>query len=157
MTCEDLIIKLSNIESHLQDLHKTMQVQFDNVYGRISTYISQADLWTVKQTGKSYFYERLVTFTGTAMDIDLNLPYPSQLNRIEQIFNDTTARDFEIRIYNSVDPAVYTTLVSDVTNTGLNRVSYIEYKYETGTRIRIHYENITTGSTVRIKIQVDEL
>lgn len=115
--------------------------------------------WSYVQIGYVFFYEKTVTYTGSAESHDIIFPKAIQLNRIEQIWNDATARDFSIRMMTAGSTSTYVELRAETADTGLNRITQagIEYKYPGGSRLRMYYANTTAGKTVTIRVQVDEL
>ena len=115
--------------------------------------------WTTMQVGKSWFFERTITYTGAAQTIDLNISHAFQLNRIEQIWNDATSRDFSIRIFTDPSLVHYVELDTQTSNTALNRIiqAGIEYKYVAGSRLRFYFTNTTLNKTDTVRIQLDEL
>lgn len=149
------VIRLRNIQTLLE----RQEVWLKKIAAEDGTYRGQWGDWSYVKKGKAHFYYRLVTFAGATMNIDLNLPFAFQLNRISQVFNDATARDFEIRVYE--DPAIdaYASLLNAAGNTSTSTVSQRgeEYRYENNARLRMYYANFTADKTVRIRIQVNEL
>jgi hypothetical protein len=115
--------------------------------------------WKFYHIGKSWFYEQVVTYPGAAVSVDLNLPKACQLNRIEQIWNDATAKDFSIRVFTDPSSSSYIELDTQTANTATSRLlqAGIEYKYPAGSRIRIYSGSNTATKTDTIRIQVDEL
>lgn len=128
--------------------------------------------WVGVKAGKSWFLERLVTLSGTTITINLDLidhikslqkrdvlPGAFQINRIETVFNDTTARSFSIRIFTNPAYSQYVELYSKTSDISLNTLMQagIEYKYPAEFRIQFYYSSFTADKTVRIRIQVDEL
>ena len=124
-----------------------------------SGYRGNKGSWTYYKVRNSFFYEQIVTYTGATQNVDLDFPNASQLNRIEQIWSDATARDFSCVVY--TDPSLSSVIQLDtqVTNTATSRLLQLgsEYKYPSGSRLRIIYANTTISKTVTIRIQVDEL
>ena len=115
--------------------------------------------WSYRKVGRSWFFEQVVTYAGATQSIDVDFPNAIQLNRIEQVCNDATARDFSVRVFTDPALAYYIELDNQAANTALNRViqAGAEYKYPAGSRLRLYYSNFTVGKTVTIRVQVDEL
>ncbi len=119
----------------------------------------------------SWFLEKLITFSGstTTVNIDLlelikalqktggELPGAFKINRIEQIFNDPTARGYSIRIYTNPAIDAYIEIDADTADTSLNISIEGEYKVPAEFRIQFYYSNFTAGKTARIRVQVDEI
>ncbi len=156
MDINELIrIKLQNIETILL----REEVWLKKIAQEDSSYRGQFGQWTWIRKGKANFFYQLVTFTGSTMDIDLSLPFVFQLNRITQVFNDATARDFEIRVYDDPSIDAYASLLAATGNISTSVVTQRgeEYRYEMNARLRLHYANYTASKTVRIRVQVNEL
>lgn len=117
------------------------------------------DGWTRKQVGKSFFYEITVTYTGAAQTIVLNFPKPLQLNRIEQIWNDVTPRDYSIQMFTNPAVISYIELRNEVNNIALNMFIQAgnEYKYPGASCLKIYYVNTTAAKTCTVRVQCDEL
>lgn len=118
----------------------------------------------------SWFLEKLITFSGstTTVNIDLlelikalqktgELPGAFKINRIEQIFNDPTARGYSIRIYNNPAIDAYIEIDADTADTSLNISIEGEYKVPAEFRIQLYYSSFTAGKTSRVRLQVDEI
>lgn len=117
------------------------------------------DGWSYLRVSKSWFFEQTVTYAGSAQSVDLTIVRAFQLNRIEQVWNDATARDFSIRMYTDPSLSFYAELDKQTANTALNRIiqAGTEYKYPASSRLRCYYENTTAAKTCRVRVQVDEL
>ena len=130
------------------------------------------DSWTVIGVGKSWFLERLVTFAGTTITVNLDLllaikalqkktvlPDAFQLNRITQIFNDATSKSFSVRLYDNPACSDFVELDTQTGNTATSRLMQggTEYKYPAEFRVQLYYSDFVIGKTVRIRVQVDEL
>jgi len=115
--------------------------------------------WTYLHVGKSWFYEKVVTYNGSANTQDLDFPVSVQLNRIEQVWNDTTTKDFSVRVYTDPGLAYYVELDTQTGNTATSRLLQLgsEYKYPSGARLRIYSGTNTNAKTDTIRVQVDEL
>lgn len=115
--------------------------------------------WTFYRKGKSVFYERSITYTGAAVSMDLQFPAAIQINRIEQIWNDATAKDSEIRMYANPSSAYYIVLDSVTANISTSRLIQLglEYKYTPATMLRIHYATNTNAKIVTVRVQADDL
>jgi len=62
------------------------------------------DGWNIQRThtpdGCVYEYQRQVTLTGAAQNIDLPIHYPASINRISYYINNANAKSFTTRIFN---------------------------------------------------------
>ncbi len=114
--------------------------------------------WNYLRVGKSWFYERTVTYDGNANTQDIDFLKSVQLNRIEQIWNDATTKDFSVRVFSDTMIS-YVELDTQAGNTATSRVLQLgaEYKYPAGARLRIYSGTNTNAKTDTIRVQVDEL
>lgn len=116
--------------------------------------------WTYYRIGKSWFFEQTVTFdSGSSQNVDLDFPRAVQLNRIEQVWNDATSKDFAIRFFATPDSTYYSEVVTETGNVNTSWVTQLgtEYKFTSGSRLRLNYANYTADKTVNIVVQADEL
>lgn len=129
--------------------------------GQISTpsFSGNHDGWTFLHVGKSWFYSKVVTYDGNANTQDISFPRAVQLNRIEQIWNDATTKDFSVRVFSDPGNAAYVELDTQTGNTATSRILQlgVEYKYPGGSRLRIYSGTNTNAKTDTIRVQVDEL
>lgn len=77
------------------------------------------DGWRIQRDGNIYEFSAIFTLTGAAQNIDLNIPFPFQLNRVQYFSDDATAKSFAERIYSagSVDPNNYDEIVNVAADT----------------------------------------
>lgn len=153
------LIEMQRVRRAVEQLLVITNEHHNLIHGRTPVFISNFDGWKMKQVGKSYFFDQLVTFTGTTMNINLILPFAFQLNRSEQIFSDATARDFEIQVYSDPSQTAYASLLNSAGNIATSVVAQrgSEYQYPANSKIIHYYANFTAGKTVRIRVQVTEL
>ena len=146
--CLEELTILNKIEAHLSKLVNGDPGFRDNKDG-----------WSLYRIGKSVFFQKTVVYTGSEENHSINFPLAIQINRIEQVWNDATAKDFSIRLF--TDPALtsYVELAADTTNIATSRIiqAGTEYKYPAGARLTLNYQNTTGAKTCVIRIQVDEL
>ena len=115
--------------------------------------------WTYEKNGKTAVYNRVLTLTGSTIEVELPFSEAVQLNRVEQYFNTSNARTFNVRMYSNLDPSAYADLDTQSGNTGTSRVVQFgaEYKYPSATKLVIDYSSYTADDKAIIQIQVDEL
>ncbi|KPQ42201.1 MAG: hypothetical protein MPEBLZ_03251 [Candidatus Methanoperedens nitroreducens] len=115
--------------------------------------------WDYYRIGKSLFFIQTLTYAGATMTLNLDFTKAVQMNRLEQVWNDATARDLSLRMYSNASNSAYVELDNAAANTALNRIiqAGIEYKYTAGSRLQFYYSNFTVGKTVTIVVQADEL
>lgn len=83
--------------------------------------IYNRDGWRVQITKHNYEYQRQITLSGAAENIDLAIPFPASINRISYSSNDATAKSFSTRIFNGgVDQSTYDEVGSWALNTDLS-------------------------------------
>jgi len=156
MVCGDSLTQLRNIGDHLTSLHNLIIKYFEPIPFR-----GIQDGWNKIQIGKSLFYERVITYAGAPGPVtyQLYLKNSSQVNRIEQVWNDATAKDISIRAYPNISGLGYVQLQTLTTDTNTSELLQLgtEFKYPAGARIDFVYENFTNAKTVQILLQADEL
>jgi len=159
------MVKSSSSNSSAIGLLKNIAISLNNIFlyltGQVSSpsFRGNIDGWDYEHVGKSWFYTRTVTYTGSASTIDLSFPHSVQLNRIEHIWNDTTTKDFSVRVISEPSSAAYIELDTQTGNTSTSRILQLgsEFKYPSGSRLRIYSGTNTNTKTDTIKLQVDEL
>lgn len=115
--------------------------------------------WSFYRKGKSVFYERSLTYDGNPASLDLQFPNAFQLNRIEQIWNDGTAKDAEVRVLSNPSSAYYIILDSVTANIDTSRLLQLglEYKYTAATMLRLYYATNTNAKILTVRVQADDL
>lgn len=125
------------------------------------TYYSIVDEWSVVQVGNAYEYQKQVTLTGAAQNIDLTIPFAIQLNRVEFFSDDETAKSFSLRVFSgSVPPTSYAELVTLTADTNIPILVQIGdvYKYlQSPIKIRVAVSASTAGKILTIKVACDKL
>lgn len=146
-TCNDEMLVLLSIDKSLKAL-----VPVGSFRGNVNG-------WTYLHVGKSWFYEKVVTYDGNANTQDIDFPVSVQINRIEQVWNDATTKDFSVRVFTNPSLSSYVELDTQTGNTATSRILQLglEYKYPTGARLRIYSGTNTNTKTDTIRVQVDEL
>ena len=155
---------LGLLASIAESVTRTVQAT-NNIFlyltGQISTpsFRGNRDGWEYLHIGKSWFFSKTVTYTGAANTCDLSFPLSIQLNRIEQVWNDTTTKDFSIRVYSNPASSAYIQLDTQTGNIHTSEILQLgpEWKYPAGSRLRIYSATNTNTKTDTIEIQADEL
>jgi len=118
-------------------------------------------IWAASRAGKSITYKYQETYSGAPGPItrQLLLEGYCQVNRIDQIWNDATAKDCEIRAFSEASNTYYSLLQDLAGNTSTSETLQLgqEYKYPMGGRLDFVHENFTNGKIMKIIVQVDEL
>jgi hypothetical protein len=151
--------KLKNIESLLLAINLGIQnrISLDRL-----TYCKVEDGWTIQQVGTDYEYQKKVTLTGSAENIDVTIPFPMRADRMEYFSNDTTAKSFSVRIFDgAVDSNAYVQVANVVLDTnqsirvdfGNNGLKFLH----TPIIIRTVVSSSTAAKTLTIKIHIRKL
>lgn len=130
-----------------------MENNKDYEYGNIGA-------WEYERRGKSWFFTQTVTYAGVTQNVDLDFFKGVRINRVEQIWNDATAKDFSIRMFTVPSSATYYSQLQNLTgNIETSEVLQLgsEYEYPAGTRMRFAYANYTAGKIVKIIVQATEI
>jgi len=155
---------LGLLKSIAEAVTQTLQAN-NNIFlyltGQISTpsFRGNRDGWEYLHIGKSWFFHKVVTYTGAANTCDLSFPLSIQLNRIEQVWNDTTTKDFSIRVYGNPSSSAYVQLDTQIGNIHTSEILQLgtEWKYPAGSRLRIYSATNTDTKTDTIEVQAEEL
>ena len=79
------------------------------------------DGWRIQITGQNYEYQRQVTLSGAAENIDLQIYFPVSINRISYSSDDATAKSFATRIFNGgIDLTTYDEVGAWAINTDIS-------------------------------------
>lgn len=156
MTCEEIVIRLKNIQEYLTQLLATTNAYHQTMLNPI-TYRGQTNGWNINRTGSTWFYEQLVTFTGAAQSINLDFRTAIKLRLIEQIFNDTTSKDFSIKKATSENITAFTQLSTQIGHVALSELDYDLGSIAQLGRLQFTYSNTTLGKTVIIRVTAEEI
>jgi len=117
---------------------------------------------TISKAGCIYEYQQQFTLTGAAQNIDLVIPFPFSLNRIEYFSNDATAKSFVEQVFaGSTDTTSYNAIVNVALDTN-QPLSYApsgeEGNYtQAPIRIRTAVSASTAGKLLTKKVIVRKL
>lgn len=118
-------------------------------------------VWTAKRKGKSVVYEYQFVYAGVTTTINLDFLRAASVGRIDQIWNDATAKDISNRIYSDAGNAYYSELKAVLADTNtsiiLSPTSEGELKFPVGGRLQFYYANYTAGKICKIVVAVTEL
>ena len=125
------------------------------------TYNSVVDGWALTQVGPAYEYQKQVTLTGAAQNIDLTISFAVQLNRVEFFSDDETAKSFSLRVFSgNVTPTSYAELLTVTLDTNIPILQQVgnEYKYlQTPIKIRVAVSASTANKILTVKVACDKL
>lgn len=111
--------------------------------------------WTRETKGNIWFLERTVTYETTSLNLDFVIPTSMNMLLVEQVWDDTTTKNFVIERYTSVSSSLH----SDWNKiTGSEEDSEV-YLFTDGglympssSKLRIAQSNTTVGKTTKVSI-----
>lgn len=122
-----------------------------------NTFRNTEDGWEVQQVDYDFEYQKQVTLTGAAQNIDLTLPFPVKCDRIDYYSDDTTAKSFTVRVFNGgVDTTAYTQVANIVLDTNQAiTIDFEEMKFlHMPIVLRTAVSASTNGKKITIKVYV---
>jgi hypothetical protein len=155
MACVDIVNVLNVISKQIQDW-------YNQVYGLVNTQINQnQDRWTVKKTGKEYTFEQTLTYTGSTATVNLQFDRRMSVKRIDQIWDDATAKDIDVRIYSDASSVLYAVLLNATTNTDTSKITSAltesELSFAPNGKLQFVYANNTVAKICKIVVIAEEL
>jgi len=138
----------------LNDIKKLLSSQYDT-----RSLIDNWGIWSHEQKGKNHFFSHEETLSATSKTFNLDLPIATQLNHLWMAWDDTTSKNYDIRVYNVPSSAYYVSLnkkTGDI-NTSIFQQGGSEFKFQSGTRISIVLTSATISKVMKIVIQVTEI
>lgn len=117
------------------------------------------DGWNFNVQEHYYTFSRSLTFDATTQDIDLIVPFFFHLCKLEQRFNDATARTWSLRVNTDLTLSTYTELANATASVAISSLTQmgLEYFYPPATRVRLEYSASTAGKTVDIVISIHKM
>lgn len=160
MAIDEDIIRLRNIEALLNrmaDIDNKLLSVLDS--GSMSVGYSRHDGWTVARKGNLFEYQREVTMTGAAQNIDLNVSFACVLRRWDTWTDDEIAKSYTLDVYSgAVTPLSYTRLDNVAAHTNQSR-SFTSDKADSYLQspvlLRTAITASTNGKKITIKILVE--
>jgi len=150
---QDMDCKLESIYSILDDIKLALGGASS---GGLSYDTYQT--WARIKKGASTWYEQTLTFAGSTMTVQLDLPVGQILNDIVLIFDDATSRDFQMRAYTNPADGMYAQIRSETSNTGTDyRACSIREKFPINSRLELYFANYTVSKRCKITIQADDI
>lgn len=144
---------------------KAIAITLNNIFlyltGQVSSpsFRGNQDGWDFLHVGKSWFYSKTITYSGSPSTIDLSFVPSVQLNRIEHVWDDNTVKNFSVRVFSNPSLTSFIELDTITGHTSTSRILQLgnEFKYPAGSRLRI-YSGVNTNLKIyTVEIQVDEL
>ncbi len=162
MACPQSLEFLSQISNHLANIYDTLKMHHEMIHGRVNTFIDRTqDGWTRKKTGKAYTFEQTITYDGVTDTVSLVFPVRMSIMRIDQIWNDATAKDIEIELFSDASNASFADLKKVLANTDTSMIisptTIDELAFAPNGKISFVYANNTAGKTCKIVIVAREL
>lgn len=118
--------------------------------------------WSIQRVGTDYEFQQKYTLTGATQNIDIAIPYPIKINRVEYFSDDTTAKSFTTRIFNGdTDTVAYAQIANLLLDTNQSVLVLCEQdnlKYlQSPIVIRTAVSVSTLNKTLTIKICLERL
>lgn len=150
---------MSYLDNEILDMLKSINTVMTSTLNQTNQVQYQYGIWIAKRTGKSVTYEYEEIYTGSPGPVtkQFSLQGAGKINYIAQLWNDTTAKDIQVRAYNDASTSYYTLIQNLAGNTSLSELLQLEFFYAMGSRFEFRYENYTNAKIFRIIIQVDYL
>ncbi|HWQ95918.1 MAG TPA: hypothetical protein VN368_00960 [Candidatus Methylomirabilis sp.] len=121
----------------------------------------QYGIWTEKRSiNYQVLYEHTETFAGSTTTLNLDFFVNVNIQRIELIYNDSTAKDYEIRIYSDYNSDSYYNLLDKGTSnqdTPLMNYDPMSGMMPAGSRLQLYFSNYTAGKIVKIVVGAEEI
>lgn len=116
-------------------------------------------IWEEKRgSGYEITYEHTETYAGTTTTLNLDFQTQVMLKRIEQIWNDGTSKDFQLRMYSNFAENSYYSLLKDETgNTETSEIDEYNFCYPAGSRLQIYFSSYTAAKICKIIVAIEEL
>jgi hypothetical protein len=104
-------------------------------------------------------YEQIVTYAGSTMTLNLDIPVNVMLHRIEMISSDNTAKSYEIREYTDWNNDSNYNLLKASTANQITRwfKPYSNHFIPAGSRIQFYFSSFTAAKTNKIIVAVEEI
>ena len=158
---EKQLIKLQNIErllsSQMLDQKRIVDLMDTSKMSVMSAKTS--DGWTLTQKGNLFEYQREITMTGAAQNIDCAVPFACMIRRWDTWTDDATAKSYTLDVYSgTVTATSYTRLDNVAVDTNQSNSftsdkadSYLQAPLLLRTAVTVS----TNGKKMTIKILVE--
>ncbi len=116
-------------------------------------------IWDEKRgDGYEVTYEHTEIYAGSTLTLNLDFAYQTALKRVELIWNDTTAKGYELRMYSDFNNSAYYSLIKKETgNQDTSDISMFGFVYPAGSRLQFYFDNYTAGKINKILVAIEEL
>ncbi len=133
-------------------------VTYKIINGRKIGYRS-VGVWDEKRGGGyDVTYEHTETYVSTTTNINLDFNTQVIIKRIELIWDDATAKGYELRAYSDKDNSPYYSLLKKETgNTDTRDILRYDFVYPAGSRLQFYFDNYTPGKICKILVAIEEL
>lgn len=155
MAVDETVIRLRNVEAAMNRLAETeakILAVLDSGVMPVEYY--RADGWRVAKKGNMFEYQREVTMTGAAQNIDLAVPFACVLRRWDTWADDATAKSYTLDVYSgAVTPTSYTRVDNVAADTNQSR-SFTSDKADSYLQSPVVLRTAITASTNGKKITI---
>jgi len=119
----------------------------------------QVGVWDEKRGGGyDVTYEHTKTYAGTTTTLNLDFITQVMLKRIEFVWDDDTARTYEIRVFSDKDNSVlYSVIRSETANTKTSAIISLDFVYPAGSRLQFYFSSYTASKINKILVAIEEL
>lgn len=116
-------------------------------------------IWQEKRGGGyDVTYEHTETYAGSTTNLNLDFKTQVMVKRIELVWNDATARDYEIRMYSDKDNSIYYSVIrTEIANTKTSTIISLDFVYPAGSRLQFYFSSYTAAKINKILIAIEEL
>lgn len=116
-------------------------------------------IWQEKRGGGyDVTYEHTETYAGTTTTLNLDFTTQVMIKRIELIWNDTTTKDYELRMYSDfLNSSYYSVIKKETGNTETSDITFLDFVYPAGSRLQFYFSSYTVGKINKILVAIEEL
>ena len=119
----------------------------------------QVGVWDEKRGGGyDITYEHTETYAGTTTTLNLDFVTQVMLKRIELVWDDDTARTYEIRVFSDKDNSVlYSVIRGETANIKTSAIISLDFVYPAGSRLQFYFSSYTATKLNKILVAIEEL
>ena len=115
--------------------------------------------WQLKQINGKKTFNRVVTFAGSTMSIELPISGSISLKRIEAWYNSANVKTHNVRMHSHINPDAYAELDAVSATTAVSHIIDMGegYVYLAPTKLVFNFSAFTVGDKVNIQVQMESL
>jgi hypothetical protein len=115
--------------------------------------------WEMKQVGKQKTFNRIVTFAGSTMSVELPFSGPINLKKIEMWYDSSNAKTHNVRMHSNINPDAYAELDTVSATTAVSHIIDMGegYLYLTANKLVFNFSSYTAADKVNIQVQLEDL